>query len=156
MGAGRMVAARARETAYGAQAAAGAPALVAFTDRTDIGWLRGLRRGFRHCAVWVRAGDFWIAHEMLSHQGFIGILSGADEKRLRAALRASGYRVVRTRIAAAPRRLAPVLPVTCVESVKRLLGIQSWRILTPWQLYRHLIRRHRNLHLTNYLNRNIS
>ncbi|MBI1243602.1 MAG: hypothetical protein GC202_01225 [Alphaproteobacteria bacterium] len=139
----------------GGAATVGAVALVAFTDRTEIAWLRGLRRGFRHCAIWVRAGDFWIAHEALSHQCYVGVLAAVDTRQLRAGLRAAGYRVVKARIAAAPRRLAPVLPLTCVEGVKRLLGIHSWRILTPWQLYRYLIRRHRNLHLTNNLNRNI-
>lgn len=154
MGRGRELAACPAKAGASAFAAAGATALVAFTDRTDIAGLRLLRRGFRHCAVWVRAGDLWIGHESLSNQTYTGFIAGVDEGQLRGALRAAGYRVVRTRIAAAPRRLAPVLPVTCVEAVKRLLGLQRWGILTPWQLYRHLIRERRNLHLTNNLNRN--
>ncbi len=124
----------------GGAAGPGARALVAFTDRTEIAWLRGLRRGFRHCAVWVRAGDCWIAHETLSHQTFLAVHAGTEEGALVAALCAAGYRVVGARIQAAPRRLAPVLPLTCVEAAKRVLGLHSWRILTPWQLYRHLVR----------------
>lgn len=139
----------------GGLAMAGARALVVFRDQTEIRWLHGLRRGFRHCAVWVRAGDFWVAQEALSHQTFLGVWPADDGAGLVAALRASGHRVVRTRIAAAPRRIAPPLPFSCVESVKRVLGIQAWDVLTPWQLYRYLIRGRSKSILTITLIRNI-
>lgn len=125
----------------GGLALAGAAALVVFRDQTEIGWLRCLKRGFRHCAVWVRAGDFWILQEALSNQTFLGIWPAGEGAKLVAFLRASGHRVVPARVAAAPRRIAPPLPYSCVESVKRVLGIQAWSVLTPWQLYRHLSRR---------------
>jgi hypothetical protein len=35
-------------------------------------------------------------------------------------------------------RLAPVRPFTCVEAVKRLIGIHAPWTLTPWQLFGHL------------------
>jgi hypothetical protein len=155
MGDGRAIGRAAGQAGQGGFAGPGSAALVAFTDRTEIAWLRALRRGFRHCAVWVRTGDCWILHEALSHQTCMAVVPAAGEGALRAALRAAGYRVVRARIAAAPRRLAPPLPMSCVEATKRVLGIQSWRILTPWQLYRHLVRRPRKMHLTNNLIRNI-
>jgi len=142
-------------TKAGGLSVAGARALVVFRDQTEIAWLRGLRRGFRHCAVWVRAGDYWIAQETLSHQTFLGVWPAGDAGGLVAALRASGHRVVRTRIAAAPRRIAPPLPFSCVESVKRVLGIHAWDVLTPWQLYRHLIRGREKSILTITLTRNI-
>lgn len=31
-------------------------------------------------------------------------------------------------------------PITCVEIAKAYLGISSWRIRTPWQLYKHIRR----------------
>jgi hypothetical protein len=139
----------------GGLATAGARALVVFRDQTEIRWLHGLRRGFRHCAVWVRAGDFWIAQESLSHQTLLGVWPAGDGVGLVSALRASGHRVVRTRIVAARHRIAPPLPFSCVESVKRVLGIHAWGVLTPWQLYRHLIRRRSKSILTITLTRNI-
>ena len=33
---------------------------------------------------------------------------------------------------------APFMLFTCVEAVKRVLGIHRRGIVTPWQLYRHL------------------
>jgi len=35
-------------------------------------------------------------------------------------------------------------PITCVEMVKIHLGIQSWRVRTPWQLYKY-IRAHNHM-----------
>ncbi|MBI3504026.1 MAG: hypothetical protein HY059_04235 [Proteobacteria bacterium] len=139
----------------GGVAADGARALVVFRDQTEIAWLRGLRRGFRHCAVWVRAGDLWILQESLSHRTILGVWAGVGEADLAAALRAAGHRVVRARIRPAPRRLAPPLPFSCVEAVKRVLGIHAWHVLTPWQLYRHLVRQPLKSRLTITLNRNI-
>jgi hypothetical protein len=44
-------------------------------------------------------------------------------------------RVVETRIRPAPRRPAPLRPYTCVEAVKRILGLHAPWVITPWQLY---------------------
>ncbi len=131
---------RGRAAVAGRVAADGADALVVFRDQTEIAWLRGLRRGFRHCAVWVRAGDLWIVQESLSNRTILGVWTADREADLVAALHAAGHLVVRARVRPAPRRLAPPLPFSCVEAVKRVLGIHAWRVLTPWQLYRHLIR----------------
>ena len=32
----------------------------------------------------------------------------------------------------------PIMPFTCVEVVKQVLGINDWRVFTPYQLYRRL------------------
>ena len=39
----------------------------------------------------------------------------------------------------------PLRPYSCVESVKRILGIRAGLVLTPWQLYRHLYKRGTNV-----------
>ena len=53
--------------------------------------------------------------------------------------REQGFTVVETR---RRRRIrpAPLLPATCVETAKRVLGIASWRVLTPRQLHNFLLR----------------
>lgn len=127
------------------------PAIVAFRDRTELAWLRVLRPGFRHCAVWVRVGEFWIGEECLSHRTVLSCVPAAQGRALETALRRGGARVLRSFVREAPRRLAPPLPFTCVEAAKRALGIHAWRIVTPYQLYRHLIRTRRTSLLTTIL-----
>lgn len=116
----------------------GSPALVVFRDHTELAWLRWLARGFRHCAVVVRIGGDWVLIDSLSHSLCVGKFAAEPIDRLVARYRDAGMTVVETRVCRAPDRLAPPLPLTCVEAVKRVLGIQAWTILTPRQLYRHL------------------
>ena len=37
------------------------------------------------------------------------------------------------------KRPAPLMVFTCVEAVKRVLGLHRRLVFTPWQLYRHLL-----------------
>ena len=112
--------------------------LVGFSGETHLSWLRCLRPGFRHCFAVVDIGGRWLLYDPASHQtrlqpvvagGLAGVLRWLD---------ASGVTVVCRRTAEAPRRTAPIRPYTCVEAVKRLLGIHAPRVHTPWQLYVHL------------------
>ncbi len=112
--------------------------LAVFSGRTDIGWLRLLKPGFRHCFLVVRDGGVWIAYEPLAHRTEITVLPVPPDFDLAAWYRAQGLRVVETTPAAAPLRPAPWRPFTCVEAVKRALGIHARRVFTPWQLYRLL------------------
>ncbi len=113
-------------------------ALVGFVDRSGIRWLRWLRRGFRHCYVVVRCGDDWVLVDPLVQQTVVRVLKADPAADLAGWLRSRGHRVVVTRIARAPPRLAPIRPYTCVEAVKRVLGLRAWWVVTPWLLHRHL------------------
>jgi hypothetical protein len=116
----------------------GSEALVVFRDQTEIAWLRWLKRGFRHCAVVVRIGGEWVMIDSLSHSICVGKLGTEAISRLAWRYRKAGHIVIDTTVGEGKARVAPPLPFTCVEAVKRVLGIQSWRVLTPYQLYRHL------------------
>jgi len=59
---------------------------------------------------------------------------------LAAWLKERGCTVIKTCARHDKKRPAPPMIFTCVEAVKRILGIHSVRIFTPWQLYRHLIK----------------
>jgi len=52
--------------------------------------------------------------------------------------REAGFTVVGARVREPGRRPAPAAPLTCVEVVKRTLGIHARGILTPHRLYRAL------------------
>ena len=47
-----------------------------------------------------------------------------------------------------PKTAAPWGPFTCVEAVKRVLGVRARFILTPWRLYKFL--REQNLDFFDY------
>lgn len=113
-------------------------ALVVFTDATDLWWLRLLRRGFRHCFVALYMPAGWVVVDPLSHRTIVTQLPVSKEFDLAGWYRQQGMTVVTVRNHSPYRRAAPVRPYSCVESVKRILGIQAAFVLTPWQLYRHL------------------
>lgn len=114
-------------------------ALVVFADDSSLRRLRPLRRGFRHCFVVVRSDAGWVICDPLSHRTDLAVVTGPTAGELMQWYHQCGLRVVPTRLRAAPRRPAPIRPYTCVEAVKRVLGLHAPWVLTPWQLYRRLL-----------------
>lgn len=119
-------------------------ALIIFSDYTDLWWLKILRRGFRHCAVLTEQNGQWILVDVLAHKTELLIVDVPDGFQLGEWLRDDGCVVCETRLTQQSicRPLWPAFS-TCVESVKRILGIRQAFIFTPWQLYRHLQRQER-------------
>ena len=116
----------------------GRPALVVFSGRADLPWLRLLKRGFRHCFVLVDFGERWIMVDPMSHYTAIEVCPGMAAVDLAEELLRHGLTVVPARTARPEPRPAPWRPYTCVEGVIRILGIRAPWVLTPRQLYRHL------------------
>lgn len=116
----------------------GEQAVVVFSDRADLGWLRVLRRGYRHCFVVLRGERGWIAVEALSNGTVVSEHPDASPRRLMAAYRRAGHRAVVVRCRAAERKPLPWSPFTCVESVKRLIGLRAPSVWTPYQLRKRL------------------
>lgn len=114
------------------------PALVVFSDQTDLWWLKCLRRGFRHCFVVLRLGDKWVAIDPMAHVLEVSLPDLPDAFDLAAWFRRSGLSVVETRVRPPVRRTYPPLYLSCVEVVKRILGLRCPFVITPAQLYRHL------------------
>lgn len=114
-------------------------AWVVFSGQADLWWLRLLKPGFRHCYVLVRDRWQWVSIDPLSHYMQIQFHTTITQSfDLPAWLRGQGMIVVETQIIEPPRKPAPWMPFTCVEAVKRFLGIQKRFIMTPRQLYYHL------------------
>ena len=122
----------------------GGTALVAFTGKSDLKKLHGLKPGFRHCLIAIKSQAHWVVCDPLAHQLQIEVLSDIDSIDLEFWFRTQGYQIVRNFINPAPQRAHLFRPFTCVEAVKRLLGIEAVWVLTPWQLYRYLIKQTHN------------
>lgn len=112
--------------------------VVVFSGRADLGWLRLLRPGFRHCFAVIDCAGTWVLVDPLAHRTEVAVLAAAPGWDPAAAFAAAGLTAVATAARPVPRRMALPEPFTCVAAVKRLVGLRSWRVWTPWQLYRAL------------------
>lgn len=118
-------------------------AFVAFTEKTTLLWLRLiLPRGFRHCSVIVNDGRHWASLEALSGYSELIVHDVPSDFDLPQRLREQGMVVVPATLRRDAKAKKPRLfsVFTCVESVKRVLGLRKFFVLTPGQLYKHLLK----------------
>jgi len=113
-------------------------ALVVFSSDADLNWLRVLKTGFRHCFIVLESSGCWIIYDPLLHRTDISVVEGDDVFGLLRLYRARGMRVVPWVVRCPAKRPAPMGLYTCVEAAKRILGIHSRRVITPWNLYNFL------------------
>jgi hypothetical protein len=118
-------------------------ALVGFGGNAGLIWLRLLKPGFRHCFAALETSappgeQRWILYEPLSHFTRLETITLPSQASLADLFRGQGLTVVETMRRDPARRSAPWRPYSCVEAVKRVLGLQASWVFTPWQLYRYL------------------
>jgi hypothetical protein len=115
-------------------------AWVVFSGVAALWWLRPLRPGFRHCLVALDDGRHWVVIDPTAPRTDVAVLERAGVPDLPDRFRALGLTVVPAAVRCGATRPAPWAPFTCVEAVKRVLGLRAPFVLTPWQLHRHLTR----------------
>lgn len=113
-------------------------ALVVFVDETELKKLWLLKRGYRHCFTIIEGRAGWSLCNPLSHFTEIETFPALEVDEIVKFYQGLGYTVVRTRVQKVAKRQAPLSPYTCVEAVKRTLGVQARTVVTPWQLYQYL------------------
>jgi hypothetical protein len=113
-------------------------AFVVFCPYSPLWYLKCLR-GFRHCfAALVRGTRMVVINPMESRLEIIEADLYCDAEALLRSM-APGATVVRTRVREPAGYSFGIF--SCVEVVKKVLGIKDWLIVTPSQLYRKLIER---------------
>ncbi|MBF0324708.1 MAG: hypothetical protein HQL42_06500 [Alphaproteobacteria bacterium] len=115
-----------------------ARALVFFGDGAGLWWLKLLRPGFRHCFVAVEGAGGWVVIDPLSDRTRVAIVPAASADEVRRWYGRHNYQVVAATMHNPNGIAMPWRPYSCVEEVKRVLGINAGHILTPWQLYKHI------------------
>ncbi|MCW8915041.1 MAG: hypothetical protein OQK24_04215 [Magnetovibrio sp.] len=113
-------------------------AMVAFGGHAEYKSLRLLRPGFRHCFAVIESQGNWVMYNPLSIGTQLDIWPAGSEETLCLWLEEHDYKVIMAEVK--PLDLAP-LPwsiFSCVEAVKRVLGVRAPWIMTPWQLYKSL------------------
>ncbi|PWC36444.1 hypothetical protein [Azospirillum sp. TSO35-2] len=115
-------------------------AWVVYRGEAPLWWLRVLKPGFRHCLALLHDGRRWVVVDPLAGFTDIAVLDLPAGFDLPGWYRAQGLTVDAAPLHR-PAAAAPWGPFTCVEAVKRLIGLRAPWVLTPWQLHRHLSRR---------------
>lgn len=113
-------------------------AWVIFSNNTDLPWLKVLKQGFRHCSVLINDGTHWVTFDPMSNYTDVVVHNMPANFDLPQWLTDRGHHVVPAQIER-PDVPAPWTVLTCVEAVKRVLGIHHFFIFTPWQLYKYLL-----------------
>ena len=112
-------------------------AWVVFSGQADLAWLKILRKGYRHCYILLNDGKHWITIDPLSNYTDVNVHDLPLDFNLPLWIKNKGYIVIPANIRHCDKQ-APWMPFSCVEAIKRVLGIHKRFILTPWQLYRYL------------------
>ena len=110
-------------------------AWVVFSGEADLWWLRFLKPGFRHCFAVARDGTNWIVIDPLSPRLDVSVLPLPQSFNLPQWLQGQNLKVLPALIKRDYSKAAPANWFSCVEVIKRFLGIHARLIFTPWQLY---------------------
>ncbi|MFK7840109.1 MAG: hypothetical protein AB8B83_07230 [Bdellovibrionales bacterium] len=112
-------------------------AWVVFSGQADLPWLKILKKGFRHCYVLLNDEKHWITVDPLSNVMDVNVHDLPPDFDLPLWMKNQGYVIIPTYIQHQEKQ-APWMPFSCVEAVKRVLGIHNAMMFTPWQLYKCL------------------
>lgn len=115
-------------------------AIVAF-GASSLPYLQVLKPGYQHCLVATQASGQWHLLDPLSNGMEVMMLGDVTPREIIALFCDRGCDAVAVQRRAPVMRTMPLAPFTCVEAVKRVLGIHARWVMTPWQLRRYLERR---------------
>ncbi len=116
-------------------------AFVAFGGTPTHWWTYFLKKGFYHCFLILGNGREWYIIDPVMHfTDFIIVKTHHIEKFFLN----KGYQLIRTTPILPTRVRFFLRPCTCVETVRRFLGIQHPFLWTPHQLFSYLIKKKEN------------
>lgn len=125
------------------QPSPGRAAIVVFVDAVDAPWLKFLPRGFRHVLAVIQDGSSWLLCDPTKDRMELRHLDTPPGFDLAGFLAEQGHNVLVGHVLEdLPRQGFALAPLTCVAVVKRLLGVRAAHVLTPHQLFRHLLHGH--------------
>lgn len=115
---------------------------VVFVDNTSLWWLKFLKKGFRHCYIIFQLGNnpqLLIELNPMSNQFYVfKHISHLGCDYIFHLKQQDNIKIIPIDIKQAELKTAPIGIFSCVEFVKRVLGIHSFWLFTPYQLYKFL------------------
>lgn len=113
---------------------------IVFSNDTDIGMLRFFKRGFRHCFMMMQQGDRWVLVDPRSNKTDVHLLQHPKSFNFPRYYTEQGKTVVKIPDINVPNKIMSPFPVSCVETLKRMIGLHAWWVMTPYQLYKKLLK----------------
>lgn len=113
-------------------------ALLVFFDPEDTRFKWLLKPGFRHVFACINDGTYWTLFDARNARPVVQTVQTADYD-LKSYFEAQGYVVVE--VEQGPPLRSPLVVANCLGLVKALLCIRAPFVQTPYQLYRHLMKR---------------
>ena len=107
-------------------------AVVGFGGEVTLWWMRFLKKNFYHCLVALKHENGWLLIDPLIHCLDIIWIKNGD---IHSYFKRHGYQTLNVEIKEPENKLLRVAPFTCVETVKRIIGVQQRSIFTPYQLF---------------------
>lgn len=112
-------------------------AIVVFGP-SSLRCLSMLKSGYQHCFVVTQDSGQWHLMNPLSNGTQISLLGYACPDEIITAFRHDGYDALAVQRRAPVQSIMPLSPYSCVEAVKRVLGIRDRWVMTPWQLRKYI------------------
>jgi len=113
-------------------------AVVAFGGQPTFWWMHFLKPGFYHCLVALKSQNEWLLIDPLLHYIDIVYVFQGD---IHLFFRQHGYTMVDVSIQEPSAKHMHIWPVTCVETVKRIIGVHKLSVFTPFKLFRYLAKK---------------
>ena len=118
----------------------GSTAWIVFSNDTDIRMLHLFRRGFRHCFMMMQQNDRWILVDPRSNKTDVYLLPHPKSFNFPRYYTEQGKTVIKIPVIHTPSKILSPFPVSCVETLKRMIGLHAWWVMTPYQLYKYLLK----------------
>lgn len=111
-------------------------------ERSDRWWSGIFKRNFSHVKIAIFNGNgMALLLDSKSNGMALTMQSGVTLDMYQTALRGANIAVQRVSIPDLQHKVTPVGFFTCVEFVKRVLGIRAIWVQSPYQLYKYIQRR---------------
>ena len=112
---------------------------VGFSDNTTIPVLRLLKHGFRHCFIFFGDESNTFVLDPISNRIDLSFLPIGVKSMVRI-FESKNIKIVYVPERFNTKKISTSGIFTCVEVVKRVLGISKISIITPFRLYKFLIK----------------
>jgi hypothetical protein len=119
--------------------------IVGFQKQVTYRGLLWLKRGYRHCFAYRQLDEGWILCDPLANHLLLQEAPALRPRDLMVSLAALGTSVVHGNYRPSGTPGSWLRPLTCVEVCKRLIACHNRWILTPRQLFCHLVTDQRKL-----------